>query len=155
MVTIQEARREADGRATSFKRRITRVSQALSSAVARKEKQSCTICAAQPEITEPHLVIPSGFIATYLVANDMDNDVASLSLRCAWLCAEHRTHFDSLFVDVAANDLDLERLGRRATVLGAVTCGQLIVFGGAKALRVVEEFYADVALVKAATFEDR
>lgn len=154
-MTIQEARREADGRATSVKRRITQVSQALSGALSRKEKRPCTICGAQPEVTEPRLAIPSGFIATYLVANDMDNDVASLSPRCAWLCAEHRAHFDHLFVDVADSDLDLERLGRRAKVLGAVTCGQLVVFGGTKALRVVEEFYADVASVKAATAGDR
>ena len=119
-MTIQEAKREVDGRAGSVKRRITQVSQALSGAVSRKEKRPCTICGAKPEVTEPHLVIPGSFIATCLVLNDMDNDVASLSLRCAWLCAEHRTHFDHLFVDIA-DDLDLERLERRAKVLGAVT----------------------------------
>ena len=101
------------------------------------------------------LVIPSSFVATCLVLNDMDNDIASLPLRCASLCPEHHTHFDSLFVDVGNSSLDLERLERRAQVLGAVTRGQLVVFGGAKALRVVEEFYADIASVKAAAVASR
>lgn len=44
--------------------------------------------------------------------------------------------------------MDLVRLERRAVILKAFVSGQLVVFGGAAAIKVVEEFYADVARVK-------
>jgi hypothetical protein len=47
------------------------------------------------------------------------------------------------------------RLERGAEVLGAVAYGQLMVFGGAKALKVVEEFHVDVVDMRAVDLSRR
>lgn len=61
---------------------------------------------------------------------------------------DHTTYFRNLFIDAGDENVDLERLERRAVILKAFVSGQLVVFGGAAAIKVVEEFYADVARVK-------
>jgi len=79
----------------------------------------------------------------------MDDYLESLPLRCAWLCERHAASFGSLFVDAGDSGLDLDRLERRAEALRAVIFGQLVVFGGTKALKVADEFHAAVANMKA------
>lgn len=148
-MSVREARHKAEQRTYGVRQRIARVSHALDAALARKAKRPCTVCGADAAMTQPYSVIPRTFIATCLVLNDMDDCLASLPLRCVWLCARHSTHFSSLFVDAGDSSLDLERLERRAQALRAVTYGQLVVFGEAKARKVVEEFHDDVANVKA------
>jgi hypothetical protein len=154
-VSVRQASYEVEQCSHSVKQRINRVSQALDQAQARREKRVCTVCGADAKVTRPHSVIPSSYIASCLVLNDMDAHFASLSLRCVWLCVAHRLQFSSLFIDVVDCTLDLERLERRAEVLGAVRCGQLVVFGGAKALKVVEEFHAEVVALKASVALNR
>lgn len=62
----------------------------------------------------------------------------------------HRsTHFQSLFVDAGDSNLDIDRLERRAKTLQAVEYGQLVVFGGLKAIAVLADFQADLESLKA------
>ncbi len=139
-MSVREARRQAEQCSAEVKRRIAKVVHDLSAVAAGKRKEPCIVCGARPETTRLSFAIPVSFIATCLVLNDLDDHFARLPLRTAWLCTEHDTHFQSLFVDAGVFDLDIDRLERRAKTLQAVEYGQLVVFGGSGAIQCLWTF---------------
>lgn len=147
-MSVREARRQAEQCSREVTRRIAKVVHDLSAAATSKDKGPCIVCGARSERTRFSFAIPVSFIATCLVLNDLDDHFAKLPLRTAWLCTEHGTYFQSLFVDAGDRTLDIDRLERRARALQAVEYGQLVVFGGLKAIEVLADFQADLERLK-------
>ena len=143
-VTFREARREVEQRPPELTQRIHALGQALLLAAARKHDQHCVVCGLASDENQPHFVLPVGYIATILVINDLDEDAFRLPLKHGFLCTQHDHHFSCLFADLGDASLDLDRLERRTRTLDAVQRGQLLVFGGPKALRLVEAFHTSV-----------
>lgn len=94
-------------------------------------------------------VIPVMYIASCLVLHDLNASYRRLPTRRASMCDMRRDHFGALFVNVTDPRWDVERLERRAEVLGDVQQGVLLVFGGPKADIIAEEFQAAVATLRA------
>lgn len=81
--------------------------------------------------------------------NDLDALYRRLPTRRVRLCGDHRDPFGALFVDIGDPCWDAERLERWAEVLGGVLRGGLLVFGGAKALLITDEFHEAVTALRA------
>ncbi len=145
-MSLREVKAEAERRAAATSRRTEALAAALTSAAARTGG-SCAVCGRTTCLTTV-FVIPVTYIAASLVENDVDALYRRLPTRRAQLCVNHRDHFGALFVDVADPRWDLGRLERRAEVLGGVLRGELLIFGGTKALAIAEEFRAAVAALK-------
>lgn len=147
-MTHREVRAAAERRPTATAERIEALAAALTLAVASNPNGRCAVCGRIPGLTTV-FVIPVTYIATCLVQDDLDAFYRRLPTRRARLCGDHRDHFGALFVDVSDPRWDVERLERRAEVLGGVVRGGLLVFGGSKAVIVVEEFHEAVTALKA------
>lgn len=109
---------------------------------------ACAVCGRTTQLTTV-FVIPVTYVVSCLVQNDLDAFYRRLPTRRARLCGDHRDHFGALFVDVGDPRRDLERLERRAEVLGGVLQGGLLVFGGSKALTLVGEFHEAISALRA------
>lgn len=134
-------RAEAERRSLATVERIDALVKALTPAA--DAGGGCAICGRATRLTTVP-VLPATYVAACLVLNDLDSLYRRLLLRHAPLCSDHHDHFTALFVDVSDPRWDVERLERRAEVLKGVLVNGLLVFGGTKALTVVEEFHASV-----------
>ena len=147
-MTLREVRDKATSRSSAHKRRVSCLVVVLLSAAELKNDRRCAVCGLLSTANTAHFAIPVNYIATCIVLNNLDEHVADLPLRTAFLCSKHETHFDALFVDVAELRWNLDGLERRAEVLQGVMVGSLLVFGGSKAVKVVQEFQAAVVALK-------
>ena len=147
-MTIREVRPKA--RPLAAKQQLDRLIVVLLERAAAKEDQCCAVCGLTSLTNEARFVIPLTYIATCLVTNSLSDHLDDLPLKTAFLCHEHRDSFDALFVDPTDARWDVERLERRAEVLGGVMVGRLLVFGGHKAQKVVQEFQAAIVALKQA-----
>lgn len=145
-MTLREIRAEAERCAAATSSRIEALAAALTSAAAGTGG-ACAVCGRTTDLTAA-FVIPVTYVAASLVQNDLDAFYRRLPTRRARLCGDHRDHFGALFVDVGDPRWDVERLERRAEVLGGVLRGELLIFGGIKALAIAEEFRAAVVALK-------
>ena len=145
-MTLREVRAVAERRATATSSRIEALVVALTLA-ANSSGGKCAVCGQATDLTTA-FVIPVTYVAACLMQNTLDAFYRRLPTRRARLCHNHRDHFGALFVDVTDPRWDVERLERRAEVLGGVLQGGLLVFGGPKALTIVEEFHAGVAALE-------
>ena len=145
-MTLREVRAKAERRAAATSSRTKALVSALTSAAATTGG-ACAVCDRATDLTMG-FVIPVTYVAARLVQGDLDDFYRRLPTRRARLCGDHRDHFGALFVDVGDPRWDVERLERRAEVLGGVLQGGLLVFGGAKALMIAEEFHAAVVALK-------
>lgn len=146
-MTLREVRATAERRTAATSSRIEALAAALTSAAARTGG-ACAVCGRTTDLVTA-FVIPVAYVAAWLVHNDLDAHYRRLPTRRARLCGDHQGHFGALFVDVSDPRWDVERLERRAEVLGGVLQGGLLVFGGSKALTVVAEFHEAVTALKA------
>lgn len=152
-MTIRAVRAEAERRSADTSGRIETLAEVLTSAAANKHPRRCTVCGGATGL-EPAFVVPVGYVASRLVLNGLEAAYGRLPLRRGFLCDRHRDHFRALLVEVADPCWDLERLEARAAVLGGVLAGGLLVFGGAKALALADEFHAALAALKRRVFGD-
>lgn len=146
-MTIREIRADAERRPADTSERIAALVHELTLAAARKRPERCAVCGAATGL-EPTFVLPVTYVARRLVLSGLEASYGLLPLRTGFLCERHRDHFRALFVDVADPKWDVERLERRAEVLGGVVRGGLLVFGGVKALTIAEEFCAAVTTLE-------
>ncbi len=146
-MTIREVRAAAERRDAATSRRAKILVRALTLAAARNGG-ACAVCGLTTDLTTA-FVIPVTYVAACLVHDDLDDLYRRLPTRRARLCGDHRDHFGALFVDVTDSRWDVGRLERRAEVLGGVLRGGLLVFGGAKALTLVNEFHEAVSTLRA------
>lgn len=141
-MTIRAVRAEAERRSVATVERVDGLAKALTPAA--NAVGGCAICGRATRLTTVP-VLPATYIAAYLVLNDLDSLYRRLPFRHAPLCSDHHDHFTALFVDASDPRWDVERLERRAEVLKGVLVDGLLVFGGVKALTIVEEFHTSVA----------
>lgn len=147
-MTIRDSRREVEQRPLELTQRIHALSDALSLAAVRGHDRRCVVCAEAACTNQLHFILPIGYIATHLVLNDLDKSFHELPLQYGFLCRRHTHHFSCLFADIGDFSLNLERLECRATTLRAVQRGQLLVFGGPKAVTLVENFHTSLVELK-------
>ena len=145
-MTIREVRAEAENRSSTTVARVEALTTTLTRFVPVQDAR-CAMCARTAELALM-FVLPVTYIASCLVQEQLEDAYLRLPLRCAPLCDTHRAHFTALFVDVGDVRWDLTRLERRAEVLGGVLRGDLLIFGGPKALLLVAEFHEAVAALK-------
>ena len=144
---LREIRAAAERRPAATSSRTGALAAALTHAAA-SPGGACAVCGRTSGLTMV-FVLPITYIAFCLVRERLEDAYPLLPLRRAPMCDTHRDHFGALFVDVGDLRWDIGRLERRAEVLGGVLRGGLLVFGGAKALMVVDEFHEAVATLKA------
>lgn len=140
-MTIRAVRAEAERRSLATVERVGALVKALTPAA--NAGGGCAICGRATRLTTVP-VLPVTYIAACLVLNDLDSLYRRLPFRHAPLCSDHHDHFIALFVDASDARWDVERLERRAEVLKGVLVDGLLVFGGIKALTIVEEFHTSV-----------
>lgn len=146
-MTIRELRAAAERRTADTSERTAALVHVLTRAAARKRPERCAVCGAATGL-EPAFVLPVTYVASRLVLGGLEASYGLLPLRTGFLCETHRDHFGALFVDVADPRWNVGRLERRAGVLGGVVRGGLLVFGGAKALSIVDEFHAAMGTLR-------
>lgn len=135
---------------TAAKYHVDRLVVVLHERADTVKNRRCLVCNLASVKNEAHFVIPVAYIASCLASNSLAALLADLPLRTAFLCQEHSDTFDALLLDPADLRWDVERLERRAEVLGGVMSGSLLIFGGKKVLRVVQEFHAAIVALKEA-----
>ncbi len=146
-MTLHEIRAEAE-RSPATVERVEALVGALTKAAASRPGGVCAVCGRTTDLSMV-FVLPVTYLAAYLVRNQLADAFPLLPLRRAPMCDTHRDHFGALFVDVTDSRWDVGRLERRAEVLGGVLRGGLLVFGGAKALTLVNEFHEAVSTLRA------
>ncbi len=146
-MTLHEVRDEAEHRPSVVSNRIEVLAEALRLAASRQPRRRCAVCGRATRLAAV-FALPVTYISTCLVVNDLEASYRLLPLRHASLCKAHRDHFSALFAYVGDPHWDVARLERRAQVLGGVMHDKLLVFGGTKALKIVEEFHASVVALK-------
>lgn len=146
-MTLRDVRAEAEHRPLSISNRIEALAQALMLAASSQTRRRCAVCGRATRLAAV-FALPVTYIATCLVVNDLEASYQLLPLRCASLCQAHHDHFSALFAYVGDPHWDVARLERRALALGGVMCGELLVFGGTKALTIADEFHASVVALK-------
>ena len=147
-MTIREVLDKAPS--SAVQQRIDRLVVVLLVRAAARVKRHCSVCGLASVTNEARFVIPATYIATCLVTNNLSDHLDRLPLRTAFLCHGHKDSFDALFVDPTDPRWDVVRLERRAEVLGGVMVGRLLVFGGLKAQKVVQDFQAAIVALKEA-----
>lgn len=146
-MTLREVRAEAEHLPSGISSRIEALAEALMLAASSETRRRCAVCGRATRLAAV-FAIPVTYIATCLVVSDLEASYELLPLRHATLCKAHHDHFSALFAYVGDPHWDVERLERRAQVLGGVMRGKLLVFGGTRALNIVEEFHASVVALK-------
>lgn len=146
-MTLRDVRAEAEHRPSGISNRIEALAEALRLAAPSQTRRRCAVCGRATRLAAV-FALPVTYIATCLVVNDVEASYRLLPLRYASLCKAHHDHFSALFAYVGDPHWDVERLERRAQVLGGVMRAKLLVFGGTRALDIVDEFHASVVALK-------